>query len=135
MSFSDIPLLGMLQQKMSFLNDRQAVLARNIANSSTPGYVPQDLRANDFAVALSKTANAGGLNVTNGMHMQARGASGMSYRSIAAPDSTSSPDGNAVVVEQQMMKVSETQMQYAEASGLYKKMTAMWRTALQAPRG
>lgn len=135
MSFTDIPLLSMLQQKMSFLNDRQAVLARNIANSSTPGYVPQDLRANDFAIALSQTANAGGLNITSALHMQPRSANGTSYRPIAAPDSQSSPDGNAVVVEQQMMKVSETQMQYAEASGLYKKMTAMWRTALSSPRG
>ena len=134
MSFADIPLFSMLQQKMSFLTDRQAVLARNIANSSTPGYVPQDLRANDFAIALSQSANAGGLSVTSARHIQPRGASAMSYRSIAAPDSQSSPDGNAVVVEQQMMKVAETQMQYAEASGLYKKMTAMWRTALTAPR-
>ena len=135
MSFADIPLFSMLQQKMSFLTDRQAVLARNIANSSTPGYVPQDLRANDFAIALSQSANAGGLNVTSARHIQPRGASAMNYRSLAAPDSQSSPDGNAVVVEQQMMKVAETQMQYAEASGLYKKMTAMWRTALSSPRG
>ena len=49
------------------------------------------------------------------------------------------PDGGRVWVngqridqftEEQMMKVAETQMAYAEAAGLYKKMFSMWRTAL-----
>jgi flagellar basal body rod protein FlgB len=35
-----------------------------------------------------------------------------------------------VVIEEQMLKVSETQINYAQATGLYKKMTGMWRTAL-----
>ena len=55
MSFNGLPLIGMIQQKMSWLNDRQTILARNIANASTPGFVPQDLRANDFAAALADT--------------------------------------------------------------------------------
>jgi flagellar basal-body rod protein FlgB len=55
---------------------------------------------------------------------------GGSFHAVVVPDSQSSPDGNAVVVEEQMMKVAETQMAYAEAAGLYKKMNAMWRTAL-----
>lgn len=126
--FGDIPLLGVIQQKMSWLNDRQSVLSRNIANSSTPGYVPQDLRANDFAAALSGAT--GGLDTTNPMHMQSHSSVVGGFRPHDAPDATSSPDGNSVVLEQQMMKIAETQISYSEASGLYKKMTAMWRTAL-----
>ena len=45
MSIGDLPLINILQQKMSWLNDRQSVLSRNIANASTPGYVPMDLSA------------------------------------------------------------------------------------------
>lgn len=129
--FGDIPLLGVIQQKMSWLNDRQSILSRNIANASTPGFVPQDLRANDFAAALSGVTGAG-LMTTNAMHIRAGGSSagGASFRPYDMPDATSSPDGNAVVLEQQMMKISETQISYSEASGLYKKMTGMWRTAL-----
>lgn len=132
--FGDIPLLGVIQQKMSWLNDRQSVLSRNIANSSTPGYVPQDLRANDFAAALSGVTS--GLETTNPMHMQSRSSSALGgFRSYNTPDATSSPDGNSVVLEQQMMKISETQISYSEAAGLYKKMTAMWRTALGGAHG
>ncbi len=129
MSFGDLPLIGILQQKMTWLNDRQSVLARNIANASTPGYVPNDLKANDFASAVSE-AMRDGMTTTNERHLKGASPAAGSVRAIAAPDSQSSPDGNAVVIEEQMMKVAETQMAYAEASGLYKKTLAMWRTAL-----
>ena len=33
------------------------------------------------------------------------------------------------------MKVAETQLAYAEAAGLYKKMISMWRTALGGSQG
>ncbi|MBU6156405.1 MAG: flagellar biosynthesis protein FlgB [Alphaproteobacteria bacterium] len=129
MSFNNLPLIGLIQQKMGWLNDRQTVLARNIANASTPGFVPQDLRANDFAMALSGETGPG-LLMTNRMHIQPPSLLSAANRAVSAPDSRASPDGNAVVIEEQMLKVSETQMNYAQAAGLYKKMTGMWRTAL-----
>ncbi len=129
MSFGDIPLLNMLQQKMTWLNDRQSVLSRNIANASTPGFTPMDLNEKDFASAVSE-ATRGGLTTTNKQHLRGNSSAGGSFHAIAMPDSQSSPDGNAVVVEEQMMKVAQTQMAYAEAAGLYKKMGSLWRTAL-----
>jgi flagellar basal-body rod protein FlgB len=129
MGLTDLPIFNLLQQKMSWLNDRQSVLARNVANSSTPGFVPLDLREKDFAKALSATSG-GELAMTNARHISGRSSVGGSFKATASPDSQSSPDGNAVVLEEQMMKVAETQMAYAEASGVYKKMMSMWRTAL-----
>lgn len=129
MSFNNLPLIGLIQQKMGWLNDRQTILARNIANASTPGFVPQDLRPNDFANALSGEMGPG-LLATNRMHIQPPSLVSGTSRAVTSPDSRASPDGNAVVIEEQMLKVSETQMKYAEAAGLYKKMTGMWRTAL-----
>ena len=70
MSLSDLPIFGMFQQKMSWLGNRQDVLARNIANASTPGYVPQDLKAQDFRSVLS--AAQGDLVTTNPLHIQPR---------------------------------------------------------------
>jgi flagellar basal-body rod protein FlgB len=129
MGLGDFPLLNMLQQKMSWLNDRQAVLSRNIANSSTPGYVPADLDEKDFTAAMREVLN-GGSSTGGARHAGGSSFGTRSFRAVATPDSQSSPDGNAVVVEEQMMKVAQTQMAYAEAAGLYKKMTSMWRTAL-----
>lgn len=127
MDFGNLPLLSMLQQKMSWLNERQNILARNIANASTPGFVPQDLQAPDFSKVLEGTQ---GLMTTNKMHIQPRSLLAGSHHAITSPDSQSSPDGNAVVVEEQMLKVSDTNLGYAQAAGIYKKMTGMWRMAL-----
>ncbi len=129
MNIGNLPLVGLLQQKMSWLSDRQSILAANIANASTPGYVPHDLRANDFASALTDSMH-GAMLSTNPMHIQPKSAGSASHQAIISPDSRSTPDGNAVVVEEQMLKVADTQMGYAQAAGLYKKMTNMWRTAL-----
>ena len=129
MSFNNLPLIGLIQQKMGWLNDRQTVLSRNIANASTPGFVPQDLRPNDFAATLAGETGPG-LLTTNRMHIQPPSLLSGASRAVSSPDSRSSPDGNAVVIEEQMLKVSETQINYAQATGLYKKMTGMWRMAL-----
>lgn len=128
MDFGSLPLMNMLQQKMSWLSDRQSILARNIANASTPGFVPQDLRQADFSKALSGAND--GLMRTNSLHIQPRSLLSGAHHAITAPDSQSSPDGNSVVVEEQMLKVSDTQMGYAQAAGIYKKMSGMWRMAL-----
>jgi flagellar basal-body rod protein FlgB len=130
MSFADVPLFGLLQQKMSWLGSRQDVLARNIANASTPGYVPHDLKQADFSAALSAVATQAEMAATHARHLQGRASSGGAFRTVEAPGSQSSPDGNSVVLEEQAMKVAETQLAYSEAAGLYKKMIAMWRTAL-----
>ena len=133
MSFGDIPLLNVLQQKMTWLNDRQSVLSRNIANASTPGFVPGDLAQADFGTILSESALA--IKTTSAKHIAPGSSESGAFRVVQTPGSQSSPDGNSVVVEEQMMKVAETQMAYAEASGLYKKMIAMWRTALGGSHG
>lgn len=129
MSFAELPIFNMLQQKMSWLGNRQDVLARNIANASTPGYVPQDLKQADFRTVLS-AATRGDLSISNARHMTSRSSAGGAFQAVAAPGSQASPDGNSVILEEQAMKVAETQMQYAEAAGLYKKMISMWRSAL-----
>jgi flagellar basal-body rod protein FlgB len=129
MSFADLPIFNLLQQKMNWLGNRQDVLSRNIANASTPGYVPQDLRQSDFSAALSAVSR-GDLQTTNSRHLSSRSSAGGMFAAVAAPGSQSSPDGNSVILEEQAMKVAETQMQYAEAAGLYKKMISMWRSAL-----
>ena len=132
MIFDGIDILSSLKTKLAWLNDRQAVLSRNIANSSTPGFMAQDLAAPDFDAAIAEAARGGFFTTTNPRHMRSRSTSEMSARVIDKPDSQTSPDGNRVVVEEQMMRVAQTQMEYAEATGLYKKVFSLWRTALGA---
>ena len=132
MIFDGIDILSSLKTKLAWLNDRQAVLSRNIANASTPDFVPQDLTQPDFGAALAEASRGGFFKTTNARHMRGRSFAEGQARAVDKPDSQTSPDGNRVVVEEQMMRVAETQLQYAEATGLYKKVFSLWRTALGA---
>eukprot|EP01036_Dinobryon_divergens_P000967 gene967-1270_t len=52
MGVADIPLLSQIKGRMTWLDERQRLIAQNVANSDTPGYVGRDLRApTDFAAA------------------------------------------------------------------------------------
>ena len=131
MIFDGIDILSSLKTKLNWLSDRQAILSRNIANASTAGFVPQDLAKPEFSAALAEAAR-GGFFTTNPKHLRSRSSTDHASRAIDKPDSQTSPDGNRVVLEEQMMRVAETQMEYAEATGLYKKVFSLWRTALGA---
>ncbi|HWW11780.1 MAG TPA: flagellar basal body protein, partial [Brevundimonas sp.] len=62
MGFTDLPLLSQIKGRLSWLDERQRVIAENVANADTPGYVGRDLNApTDFAAALR---NGGGLQMT-----------------------------------------------------------------------
>ena len=57
------------------------------------------------------------------------GATG-DYRAADMPDSETSSNGNSVVLEEQMMKVSENQMDYQTATTLYSKGLGLLRMAV-----
>ncbi|HWU56506.1 MAG TPA: hypothetical protein VN175_13445, partial [Rhizomicrobium sp.] len=46
------------------------------------------------------------------------------------PDQETSPNGNAVSLEVEMIKVADTQAQYAAAANLYSKAITMMKTAI-----
>jgi flagellar basal-body rod protein FlgB len=132
MNLPDVPLLSMLKSRMSWLEARQDVLSQNVANADTPGYVAHDLKPMDFESLLK---NAGGsrfqpgLTVTDARHI-AITPSSSAFASGEAPDVEASPNGNSVSLEQEMIKVSDTQGQFAAATNLYAKAMQLMRTAL-----
>jgi flagellar basal-body rod protein FlgB len=48
MPISDIPIFSMLRTKMQWHQERQRVLAENVANADTPEFRPRDLKPLDF---------------------------------------------------------------------------------------
>jgi len=136
MGIADLPLLSQIKGRLSWLDERQRVVAQNVANSDTPGYVARDLKApTDFAAALRA---GGGLRMaqTRLGHMPVGGPNGAPvarFTSRASPDSETTLDGNAVVVEEQMLKMAESRMAYDAAIGLYTKSMSMLRLAAKVP--
>ena len=118
-------------RKMAWLGQRQSVLARNIANADTPDYRPQDLKDGPFARALQRSSRSVSPQGTHPLHL--RGASlGDGAADLSDQERTYevAPSGNAVVLEEQMIKVGETQMNYQMLSNLYRRHMSMMRAAL-----
>jgi flagellar basal-body rod protein FlgB len=51
-----------------------------------------------------------------------------------SPDSETTLDGNSVVLEEQMLKMTEARANYEAAVGFYQKSLAMIRTAARRPQ-
>jgi len=137
MKSDDIPLLSMLKDRLSYLNQRQKLIAQNVANSDTPGFAPQDLKP--FALASQMTQQALQLApvstaLTDPAHIAGTGVAAPSpWGPQAAPDSETRVDGNQVVLEEEMLKMNDSRMNYEAAIGFYQKSMSMIQTALRTP--
>ena len=137
MDIGEIPIFAMLRSRLGYLTDRQRVIAENVANADTPGYAPRDLKAFDFKaqVQAAGQASPGNMAMTNPAHMLAPGArKGLStQRPIKVADSETTLDGNSVVLEEEMMKLTQARMDYDAAVGFYQKSLEMLKLATRRP--
>lgn len=132
MDLNRIPLFAALTRKLEWLGDRQRVLAQNVANADTPGYRAQDLKPVSFRALLGGpiATNAANLQATDVKHLA--GTTGQGRFAVQRPNDSFevTPSGNGVVLEQQIAKMADNQMQFAASTGLYKKHINMLRLAL-----
>ena len=135
MNLPDLPLMSMLRTRMSWLHQRQDVLAQNVANADTPGFVARDLKALDFDEQMRSQVvdKAASLAVTNVHHISVKTTSQNKFDDSESRDVESSPNGNAVSLEAEMIKVSDTQAQFQAAANIYAKAMTMMKTAIGAP--
>jgi flagellar basal-body rod protein FlgB len=130
MDLSSIPLLQAINKKMSWLGERQQVLAQNVANADTPDYVAQDLKPLDFKSLLRHSAAKLHLVTTDAQHIATPRHGGGSFRARAVGDGERTLTGNNVDLEAEMMKVSETASDYQLATDLYRRQLTLFRTVL-----
>lgn len=143
----DIPLFGMLKSRLGYLTERQKLVAQNVANADTPGYRPHDLKAYSFQASLMNQASGpvyrGGASApTSGVTMMATSSSHMApsnapsaWRATSGADSETTLDGNAVSLEDQMLKMTDARMNYDAAITFYQKSMNMLRMAARKPNG
>src|SRR6185312_14742539 len=122
MAIMDIPIFSMLRTRLQWGQERQRVLAENIANADTPSFRPRDLVPPKFD-SPSATAGAAApviLARTEPGHIAGLGASSSAaFRSRTDTGYEVRPTGNAVSLEEEMMKVASNQMDYQAATALY----------------
>jgi flagellar basal-body rod protein FlgB len=133
MAINDLPILSALRTKMQWHQERQRVLAENISNANTPNFKPREL--------VEPTFDNKGANLSGGMGSLAMMRTSASHISVSGAAQSfngdggksgfqTRPAGNAVNLEDQMLKVSANQMDYAAATSLYTRSLGMLKTAI-----
>lgn len=131
MDLSKFPLFSAIAGKLAWLSQRQQVLAQNIANANTPGFVPSDVAAVAFRDLVATGSGRVALATTSGAHLAGLEDGERRFKEeakrLAFP---LRPSANAVDLEEEMMKVADTAMQYQLVTNLYKKQINLIRIAL-----
>ena len=132
MSISDLPVLSVLRTKMQWHQERQRVLSENVSNSDTPNFKPRDLVAPKFDSSGASAGSAGSLAMmrTSTSHITQAGGGGQSFDQNRKAGFQTRPAGNAVNLEDEMLKVSANQMDYAAVTSLYSKSLHLLKTAI-----
>jgi flagellar basal-body rod protein FlgB len=127
MPISDIPIFSMLRTKLHWNQERQRLLAENVANADTPEFKPSDLVPPKF------DAGAGVAPVTllrtSPAHL-ASADSAAAFDPRGGGDFEVVPTGNAVSLEDEMLKVAANQMDFQAATALYTRGLGLIKTAI-----
>jgi flagellar basal-body rod protein FlgB len=128
MPITDIPLFSMLRTRMHWHQERQRLLAENVANADTPNYRPRDLAPLRF----DRPQEAGSLTLvrTDGAHIASSQAGGAPFQVSGGAAFNVRPSGNAVSLEDEMLKVASNQMDYQQATTLYTRGLGLIKTAV-----
>jgi flagellar basal-body rod protein FlgB len=128
MPISDIPLFSMLRTRMHWHQERQQVLADNVANADMPSFKPHDL-APPSTDQLGDGAPLALVRTSAGHIASLSGNSNAQFRTTRSGYEIR-PSGNAVDLEDEMMKVAANQMDYQAATTLYSRSLNLLKTAL-----
>jgi flagellar basal-body rod protein FlgB len=127
MPISDIPIFSMLRTKLHWNQERQRLLAENVANADTPEFKTSDLVPPKF------DAGAGVAPVTllrtSPAHL-ASADSAAAFDPRGGGDFEVVPTGNAVSLEDEMLKVAANQMDFQAATALYTRGLGLIKTAI-----
>ncbi len=138
MELGSLPILSAMKKQMKFLLADRKVISENIANADTPGYVAKETQAPDFSALVESLdaqedrarPGAGRTEMLGNKAGHVGGPSGAEVRARESDRYEESLDGNAVELEEEMLKASDNQMNYDMVTQLYRKNLQILRTAM-----
>ena len=121
----------MLRTRMQWHQERQRVLAQNVANSDTRDFQPRDLNTLKFENAETGGGMMVSLRRTESNHMNSSGGSVTGFQAgQSSRGFESRRSGSVVNLEDEMMKVAANQMDFQAASSLYTKSLGLIKIAI-----
>lgn len=130
MDLGKMSLFASLKKRMDYIGNRQEVLAQNIANADTPKYRAKDLKPFNFKQLLQSEKMHVSVRSTNANHIGTGPARIRDYAEDRSKPYETTIDGNQVVLEEQVMKMNESQVDHELTTELYKKNLSLFRIAL-----
>jgi flagellar basal-body rod protein FlgB len=116
-------IFDVAEKRLAWASERQAVLARNIANLSTPGFQAMD--SQNFQQVLDGTLDVQPVR-TDPHHMAGTIDPGATNRETTVK----TVDKNGVHLEEQLMKVADTETLHSTVTAIFKSYMTMFNTAL-----
>jgi flagellar basal-body rod protein FlgB len=121
-----IAVFDLAEKRLAWVERRQALLARNMANVATPSFQPQDLAP--FTQTLGRMTNAEPVK-TQAQHMSGTQGGALQPARPNRPHGRA-PDGNAVALDEQLVKIADTETTQALTTAVYKKYMGLFSLAL-----
>ena len=117
MDLASLKLFKMAMTRMDWASQRQKLLAQNISNADSPHYRPKDVKEVNFKQILKGELVARvPVSRTDANHLKGTIPEQDHFRSTGERKTfEESPDGNQVVIEEQMQKVGDTRSAYDTA--------------------
>ena len=123
--FDNLEIMRMASGLSKHASVRQDTVARNVANADTPDYRARDVVAFE---ELYDSSMSQGMRATRAGHLNASDAAGdMRFFEVSGQ---SSPNGNTVSLETEMMRSAEVRHQHDMATSIYKTSLDILRTSL-----
>ena len=135
MDLNKLDIFRLTNSKMGWLSERQTVLAQNIANADTPGYRAKDLKVPDFSSMLNTGTNVPVAKTSKGHLMGTiRRADFRTVEEKSRDIYEMNPNENGVIMEEQLIKVNDSNLNYKLVANIYKKNLSMFKIALGVNR-
>lgn len=122
---TQMDLFDLADRRLTWLDQRQSVLAQNVANVATPGYVARDLPS--FAATLAANPSPA-MARTNPGHLA--GTRDSQLATVQPRPDARAPDGNTVSLDKQLTKIADSETAQELVTSIYKKYLDMFSLAL-----
>ncbi len=135
MDLKNLTVFNLANQNMRYLSAKERVIAANIANASTPNYLPQDITKPSFLSNLTVEKPLLELKTTNIKHigeLKSQTKSNNYQGPIVftpKPNNALTIDGNGVILEEQMNEASKASSEYKRMITIYNSYKNMLSVA------
>ncbi len=123
MNQPQMDLFALAEQRLSWVEQRQALLSQNIANADTPRWRTRDVKPFDQLVSGASLAPVR----TDAMHIAPSSNTSLAAATFGTEHA---PDGNTVVLDKELSKIADTESTHQLVTQLYTKYQSLFRTAL-----